>query len=44
MQARDALAKHTYSQLFNWVVNVVNGVLKSNKLQTSFIGVLDIYG
>ncbi|XP_065187492.1 unconventional myosin-Va-like isoform X2 [Sycon ciliatum] len=43
-QARDALAKHTYSQLFSWVVAVVNRVLSASKHYTSFIGVLDIYG
>ncbi|XP_011153865.1 unconventional myosin-Va isoform X2 [Harpegnathos saltator] len=43
--ARDALAKHIYAELFNWIVAGINGSLQS--LQTSqahFIGVLDIYG
>ena len=42
--ARDALAKHMYSQLFNWIVNQINKCLKSNSKANSFIGVLDIYG
>jgi myosin-5 len=42
--ARDALAKHMYSQLFNWIVNQINKCLKSNGKTNSFIGVLDIYG
>ena len=42
--ARDALAKHMYSQLFNWIVNQINKCLKSSGKMHSFIGVLDIYG
>lgn len=43
--ARDALAKHIYSKLFQYVVDVINKSLVSNsKKQSCFIGVLDIYG
>ncbi|CAF0777038.1 unnamed protein product [Brachionus calyciflorus] len=42
--SRDALAKHMYSQLFNWVVSQINKCLKSPVKTHSFIGVLDIYG
>ena len=42
--ARDALAKHMYSQLFNWIVAQINRCLKSATPADSFIGVLDIYG
>jgi myosin-5 len=42
--ARDALAKHMYSQLFNWIVAQINRCLKSPAKTYSFIGVLDIYG
>ncbi|XP_076143801.1 unconventional myosin-Va isoform X2 [Alosa pseudoharengus] len=42
--ARDALAKHIYAKLFNWIVDHVNKALHANVKQHSFIGVLDIYG
>ncbi|XP_056134161.1 unconventional myosin-Va [Lampris incognitus] len=42
--ARDALAKHIYAKLFNWIVEHVNKALVTNVEQNSFIGVLDIYG
>ena len=42
--SRDALAKHMYSQLFNWIVSQINRCLKSSVKTHSFIGVLDIYG
>ncbi|KAM3877480.1 unconventional myosin-Va isoform 3-T3 [Diretmus argenteus] len=42
--ARDALAKHIYAKLFNWIVEHVNKALITNIKQHSFIGVLDIYG
>uniref|UniRef100_A0A2K6B4F0 Unconventional myosin-Va n=1 Tax=Macaca nemestrina TaxID=9545 RepID=A0A2K6B4F0_MACNE len=42
--ARDALAKHIYAKLFNWIVDNVNQALHSAVKQHSFIGVLDIYG
>ncbi|XP_072551560.1 unconventional myosin-Va isoform X1 [Salminus brasiliensis] len=44
INARDALAKHIYAKLFNWIVDHVNKALHSNVKQHSFIGVLDIYG
>lgn len=42
--ARDALSKHIYAKLFNWIVEHVNKALMTNVKQHSFIGVLDIYG
>ncbi|XP_070411301.1 unconventional myosin-Va isoform X3 [Nothobranchius furzeri] len=42
--ARDALSKHVYAKLFNWIVEHVNKALVTNVKQHSFIGVLDIYG
>nr|XP_034986465.1 unconventional myosin-Va isoform X6 [Zootoca vivipara] len=44
INARDALAKHVYASLFNWIVDNVNQALHSTMKQHSFIGVLDIYG
>uniref|UniRef100_A0A674KJ55 Myosin VA n=1 Tax=Terrapene triunguis TaxID=2587831 RepID=A0A674KJ55_9SAUR len=44
INARDALAKHIYAKLFNWIVDHVNKALHSTVKQHSFIGVLDIYG
>uniref|UniRef100_A0A8B9CYI7 Unconventional myosin-Va n=1 Tax=Anser brachyrhynchus TaxID=132585 RepID=A0A8B9CYI7_9AVES len=44
INARDALAKHIYANLFNWIVDHVNKALHSTIKQHSFIGVLDIYG
>ncbi|XP_056370111.1 unconventional myosin-Vb [Oenanthe melanoleuca] len=42
--ARKALAKHIYAQLFTWIVQHINVALHSTVRQHSFIGVLDIYG
>lgn len=42
--ARDALAKHIYAELFNWIVNGINNSLQSQNKPQCFIGVLDIYG
>lgn len=44
--AREALSKHMYSELFNWIVSIVNQALANTKESTGhrFIGVLDIYG
>ncbi|XP_032683179.1 unconventional myosin-Va isoform X3 [Odontomachus brunneus] len=43
--ARDALAKHIYAELFNWIVAGINDSLQSQPSQAQyFIGVLDIYG
>ncbi|XP_042369881.1 unconventional myosin-Vb [Plectropomus leopardus] len=45
VEARDALAKHIYGQLFTWTVQRLNSALRSQRGQAkSFIGVLDIYG
>ncbi|XP_011698074.1 PREDICTED: unconventional myosin-Va isoform X1 [Wasmannia auropunctata] len=42
--ARDALAKHIYAELFNWIVTNINTSLQSPSQAHCFIGVLDIYG
>lgn len=42
--AKDALAKHIYSKLFQYIVAVINKSLNSGRKQSCFIGVLDIYG
>ncbi|XP_071587359.1 unconventional myosin-Vb-like isoform X1 [Heliangelus exortis] len=44
VNARNALAKHIYAQLFNWIVQHINKALHTTSKQHSFIGVLDIYG
>ncbi|XP_076009216.1 unconventional myosin-Va [Genypterus blacodes] len=45
VEARDALAKHIYGQMFTWTVHRLNAALRSQMSRTkSFIGVLDIYG
>ncbi|XP_041862212.1 unconventional myosin-Vb [Melanotaenia boesemani] len=45
LEARDALSKHIYGQLFTWTVQRLNSALRTQKGKTkSFIGVLDIYG
>ncbi|XP_053159330.1 unconventional myosin-Vb isoform X2 [Hemicordylus capensis] len=44
VNARNALAKHIYAQLFNWIVEHINKALYTTVKQHSFIGVLDIYG
>ncbi|XP_052011714.1 unconventional myosin-Vb [Apodemus sylvaticus] len=44
VNARDALAKHIYAQLFSWIVEHINKALQTSLKQHSFIGVLDIYG
>ncbi|CAN9504644.1 unnamed protein product [Ophioblennius macclurei] len=42
--ARDALAKHIYARMFDWIVDNINKALHHSSKQHSFIGVLDIYG
>uniref|UniRef100_A0A8C9SVR7 Myosin VB n=1 Tax=Scleropages formosus TaxID=113540 RepID=A0A8C9SVR7_SCLFO len=42
--ARNALAKHIYAHLFDWIVQHINKALFTTTKQHSFIGVLDIYG
>lgn len=44
VSGRDALAKHVYARLFGWIVDSINGALRSPVKPQSFIGVLDIYG
>lgn len=45
VDARDALAKHIYGQLFTWTVQRLNSALRTQAARAkSFIGVLDIYG
>ncbi|XP_051978889.1 unconventional myosin-Vc isoform X2 [Xyrauchen texanus] len=44
INARDALAKHIYAYLFDWVIHKINRALLVPGKQHSFIGVLDIYG
>lgn len=45
VEARDALAKHVYGQLFTWTVQRLNSALRTQRGKPkSFIGVLDIYG
>nr|XP_045233709.1 unconventional myosin-Vb isoform X4 [Macaca fascicularis] len=44
INARNALAKHIYAQLFSWIVEHINKALHTSLKQHSFIGVLDIYG
>ncbi|XP_061635923.1 unconventional myosin-Vb [Phyllopteryx taeniolatus] len=45
VEARDALAKHVYDQMFKWTVHRLNSALRSQAGRTkTFIGVLDIYG
>lgn len=44
MFARDALAKHVYAQLFDWIVAEINKSLATKAKHHRFIGVLDIYG
>ncbi|XP_061833885.1 unconventional myosin-Vb isoform X2 [Nerophis lumbriciformis] len=45
VDARDALAKHVYEQMFKWTVHRLNVTLRSQSGRAgSFIGVLDIYG
>ncbi|XP_058836373.1 unconventional myosin-Va isoform X2 [Topomyia yanbarensis] len=42
--ARDALAKHVYAEMFQYIVKKINRNLAGAKKQSCFIGVLDIYG
>ncbi|XP_069369831.1 unconventional myosin-Vb isoform X2 [Paralichthys olivaceus] len=44
INARDALAKHIYARMFDWIVEHINMSLYTSSKQHSFIGVLDIYG
>lgn len=42
--SRDALAKTTYSHLFDWLVEKINNSIGQDADSKSIIGVLDIYG
>lgn len=43
--ARDALAKAFYGQLFNWLVSTVNSHIKCDRKNVkASVGVLDIFG
>ncbi|KAM6294831.1 unconventional myosin-Va-like [Aegotheles albertisi] len=44
LEARDALAKHMYAQVFRWMVSRVNRALRSPEGHHTSIGILDIYG
>ncbi|XP_063718189.1 unconventional myosin-Va-like isoform X3 [Symsagittifera roscoffensis] len=44
MGSRNALCRHIYANLFNWIVDQINKVLAPNFKAANFIGVLDIYG
>jgi len=45
-QARDALAKTLYHELFGWIVSKINAALNRNSIRQSdsFVGILDIFG
>ncbi|CAH1789346.1 unnamed protein product, partial [Owenia fusiformis] len=42
--AKDALSKHIYSKVFDWIVTKLNKALQTSAKYNKFIGVLDIYG
>ncbi|XP_076051644.1 dilute class unconventional myosin isoform X10 [Oratosquilla oratoria] len=42
--SRDALAKHIYAKLFDWIVTQINKCFSAKSKPYRFIGVLDIYG
>ncbi|XP_010535820.1 PREDICTED: myosin-17 [Tarenaya hassleriana] len=42
--SRDALAKTTYSRLFDWLVEKINSSIGQDPNSKTIIGVLDIYG
>ena len=44
LDARNALAKAIYDNLFAYLVSLCNSTLKSTSTTTSFIGILDIFG
>ncbi|XP_068247179.1 unconventional myosin-Va isoform X6 [Palaemon carinicauda] len=42
--SRDALAKHIYAKVFDWIVSQINKCFAAKTQPFRFIGVLDIYG
>jgi myosin-7 len=45
VDVRDAFAKGIYGRLFIWIVTKLNcAIRKSDEMDTSSIGVLDIFG
>ncbi|XP_069970718.1 unconventional myosin-Va-like isoform X8 [Penaeus vannamei] len=42
--SRDALSKHIYAKLFDWIVTQINKCFAAKAKPYRFIGVLDIYG
>ncbi|XP_064089010.1 unconventional myosin-Va-like isoform X3 [Macrobrachium nipponense] len=42
--SRDALSKHIYAKLFDWIVSEINKCFAAKTRPYRFIGVLDIYG
>lgn len=41
---RDALARFIYGKLFDWLVSRINEIVECEESDTSFIGLLDIFG
>ena len=42
--ARDAISKAVYSNMFSWLVSIVNKNLSAKTAVSGFIGILDIFG
>lgn len=43
-ECRDALAKAIYSNVFDWLVAVINSSLENDKQMRNHVGILDIFG
>lgn len=44
IESRDSLAKHLYGEMFDWLVDKINLILKGvDSPQVQFVGVLDMY-